>query len=374
MLLSLYIHIPWCMKKCCYCDFPTTTLHNKVPNKEYISHLLIDLKQSLLLIDGYSLKTIFIGGGTPSLLTIEMLEKLIDSIYKMVPLATNLELTIEVNPGTINENHLISYQTIGINRISIGVQTFNRNHLIHLGRLHRPEDATNIVSFASAIKFNSINLDIMYGLPNQTVNQALDDLRQAIALAPQHISWYQLTIEPNTIFWNTKPKLPKDDIIWDIYQQGNELLMSSGYQPYEISAYAHNKSYQCLHNMNYWRFGDYLGIGCSAHSKLTLPDGTIIRMVKVRNPFLYMKGKYLDKSYQVALSDLPFEYFMNRFRLFEIVPRNEFTQLTSLAENDIRSMLDQSINLGYISEYNKYWQITEKGKLFLNNLLELFLA
>ncbi|AKZ66015.1 putative oxygen-independent coproporphyrinogen III oxidase [Candidatus Palibaumannia cicadellinicola] len=293
-------------------------------------------------------------------------------ISKHLLLLSNLEITIEVNPGTVTEEHLISYKNIGITRISLGVQTFNTKQLIKLGRIHQPTEATNTALLVSNIGFNSLNLDLMYGLPNQTINQSLNDLRNAIALVPQHISWYQLVIEPKTIFGYNPPQLPNEEILWDIYNQGHELLITSGYQQYEISNYA-KPGYQCLHNINYWRFGDYLGIGCGAHSKLTQVDGTVLRIVKKKHPLVYMDGKYVEKYYQVSQIDLPFEYFMNRFRLLETIPRQEFTKLTSLNESTIRFALDQALSYGYIYESDTTWTITEHGKLFLNSLLELFI-
>ena len=213
----------------------------------------------------------------------------------------------------------------------------------------------------------------MHGLPNQSLEEALSDLKQAIALNPPHLSWYQLTIEPNTLFGSRPPTLPDDDALWDIFEQGDRLLTAAGYQQYETSAYA-KPGYRCEHNLNYWRFGDYLGIGCGAHGKLTQPDGRIVRTVKTRHPRGFMQGRYQEKQYEVDDAEKPFEYFMNRFRLLEAAPREEFARYTGLSEQTIRPQMDAAIAAGYVAESATHWQITEKGKLFLNSLLELFLA
>ena len=213
----------------------------------------------------------------------------------------------------------------------------------------------------------------MHGLPDQSLDEALDDLRQAIELNPPHLSWYQLTIEPNTLFGSRPPVLPDDDALWDIFEQGHQLLTAAGYQQYETSAYA-KPGYQCQHNLNYWRFGDYLGIGCGAHGKVTFPDGRILRTAKTRHPRGYMEGRYLERQHDVEAVDKPFEFFMNRFRLLEAAPRAEFARYTGLPESVIRPQIDEALAQGYLTECEDYWQITEHGKLFLNSLLELFLA
>jgi oxygen-independent coproporphyrinogen-3 oxidase len=226
---------------------------------------------------------------------------------------------------------------------------------------------------AEGLGLRSFNLDLMHGLPDQSLEEALDDLRKAIALNPPHLSWYQLTIEPNTLFGSRPPVLPDDDALWDIFEQGHQLLSAAGYQQYETSAYA-KAGYRCEHNLNYWRFGDYLGIGCGAHGKLTQPDGRIVRTVKTRHPRGFMKGNYLDKQHDVAENDKPFEFFMNRFRLLEAAPRADFARYTGMDERVIRPQIDAAIAAGYVIETAENWQITEKGKLFLNSLLELFLT
>ncbi|MCL6324354.1 MULTISPECIES: radical SAM family heme chaperone HemW [Pectobacterium] len=371
--LSLYIHIPWCVQKCPYCDFNSHALKGDVPHQEYVDHLLADLDTDLPLASGRELHSIFIGGGTPSLLSAEAMQALLDGVRARIPLTPDAEITMEANPGTVEADRFSGYQRAGINRISIGVQSFDPQKLTRLGRIHGPDEAKRAAHLATGLGLRSFNLDLMHGLPDQSLDEALDDLRQAIALNPPHLSWYQLTIEPNTLFSSRPPTLPDDDALWDIYEQGHALLSAAGYQQYETSAYA-KPGYQCQHNLNYWRFGDYLGIGCGAHGKLTFSDGRILRTVKVRHPRGYMQGTYLDKQHDVANDDRPFEFFMNRFRLLEAAPRADFTAYTGLEEHSIRPQLDQALAQGYLTETTTHWQITEHGKLFLNSLLELFLT
>ncbi|UQY43548.1 radical SAM family heme chaperone HemW [Mixta hanseatica] len=371
--LSLYIHIPWCVQKCPYCDFNSHALKGEVPHEEYVNHLLADLDRDLPLTSGREVATIFIGGGTPSLLSSAAMQQLLDGVRARLPLAAGAEITMEANPGTVEADRFSAYQAAGVNRISIGVQSFDSLKLQRLGRIHGPEEAKRAAHLAAGLGLRSFNLDLMHGLPDQSLTEALDDLRQAIALNPPHLSWYQLTIEPNTLFASRPPVLPDDDALWDIFEQGHQLLTAAGYQQYETSAYA-KPGYRCEHNLNYWRFGDYLGIGCGAHGKLTQPDGRIVRTVKTRHPRGFMAGEYLDKQYEVADEDKPFEFFMNRFRLLEPAPRQDFTRYTGLEEAIIRPQLDNALEKGYLTETPEYWQVTEKGKLFLNSLLELFLA
>ncbi|MDI6635500.1 MULTISPECIES: radical SAM family heme chaperone HemW [Pantoea] len=370
--LSLYIHIPWCVQKCPYCDFNSHALKGEVPHSEYVQHLLNDLDQDLPLTAGREVRTIFIGGGTPSLLSSEAMQQLMDGVRARLPLAADAEITMEANPGTVEADRFSGYQRAGINRISIGVQSFSPQKLTRLGRIHGPDEAVRAAQLAAGLGLRSFNLDLMHGLPDQSLEEALDDLRQAIALNPPHLSWYQLTIEPNTLFGSRPPVLPDDDALWDIFEQGHQLLSAAGYQQYETSAYA-KPGYRCEHNLNYWRFGDYLGIGCGAHGKLTQPDGRIVRTVKTRHPRGFMKGNYLDKQHDVPDEDKPFEFFMNRFRLLEAAPRADFQRYTGLNEAVIRPQIDAAIAAGYVQEQPEHWQITEKGKLFLNSLLELFM-
>lgn len=370
--LSLYIHIPWCVQKCPYCDFNSHALKDEVPHQAYVEHLLADLDADLPLISGRKISTVFIGGGTPSLLSAKAMHTLLDGVRKRVEVNNEAEISMEANPGTVEAERFHGYQQAGVNRISIGVQSFNADKLHRLGRIHGPDEAKQAAQLATHLNLRSFNLDLMHGLPDQSLAEALDDLRQAIALNPPHLSWYQLTIEPNTLFGSRPPQLPDDDALWDIFTQGHELLNAAGYQQYETSAYA-KPGYQCQHNLNYWRFGDYLGIGCGAHGKLTFADGRILRTVKTKHPRGFMQGKYREKLYDVPAQERPFEFFMNRFRLLEATPRAEFARYTGLDESVIRAPLDLALNKGYLEEKTDYWQVTDQGKLFLNSMLELFL-
>lgn len=370
--LSLYIHIPWCVQKCPYCDFNSHALKGEVPHDDYVAHLLADLDADLPLVTGREILTIFIGGGTPSLLSAEAMQTLMDGVRARIPVAADAEVTMEANPGTVEADRFSGYQKAGINRISIGVQSFGDDKLIRLGRIHDAGEAKRAARLAATLGLRSFNLDLMHGLPEQHLGEALSDLRQAIELAPPHLSWYQLTIEPNTSFGSRPPVLPDDDLLWDIFSQGHQLLTQAGYVQYETSAYA-KPGFQCQHNLNYWRFGDYLGIGCGAHGKISFADGRILRTVKTKHPRGYMEGRYLDQQNDVATEDRPFEFFMNRFRLLEAMPRSDFTDYTGLPESVVRPQIEAALNAGEISETATHWQITEHGKLFLNTLLERFL-
>ncbi len=369
--LSLYIHVPWCVKKCPYCDFNSHALKGELAENDYVTHLMADLDADLPLVLGRAISSIFIGGGTPSLLSAEAVQRLLDAVRMRVSLTDDVEITLEANPGTVDAERFAGYQRAGVNRLSIGVQSLNAQKLEQLGRIHSPQHAICAARLAESLAFN-VNLDLMHGLPDQTLEEALDDLHQIVALSPAHISWYQLTIEPNTAFHARPPVLPHEDILWEIGQQGHEKLLAAGYQQYEISAYA-RPGYQCRHNLNYWRFGDYLGIGCGAHGKITLCDGRIVRRIKNRHPVTFMQGRYLDKHYQVDIADRPFEFFMNRFRLLEETLRSDFSRLTGLTECHIRVQLDAAKKKGWLQETEEYWQVTEQGRWFLNSLLTLFL-
>ncbi|XKM12860.1 radical SAM family heme chaperone HemW [Orbaceae bacterium ac157xtp] len=370
--LSLYIHTPWCVQKCPYCDFNSHNIKQTPDYDAYINHLIEDLKADLPLVQQHQLQSIFIGGGTPSLFSATFIDRLLKQIALYIDFAPNIEITIESNPNSADAEQFKGYIEAGINRISIGVQSFQNDKLERLGRIHNTNDAITAAKLARSLNIHSFNLDLMHGLPNQTLDDALFDLQSAIDLSPTHLSWYQLTIEPNTLFGSKPPILPNEDLLWDIYQQGHQLLTSNGYQQYETSAYA-KPGFKCQHNLNYWRFGDYLGIGCGAHGKLTQANGDIIRTIKTRHPHGYMQGRYLEKSYTVPKDELPFEYFMNQFRLFEPAKKQQFTERTFLPISSIHTQMNNTISKGYITEDNDNWYLTNKGKLFLNSLLELFL-
>ena len=373
--LALYVHIPWCVQKCPYCDFNSHAQKQAIPEAEYVSALLDDLSADLAFVAGRTLSSIFIGGGTPSLFSAQAIGQLLAGIQERIPFDDNIEITLEANPGTVEAGRFAGYQSAGVNRFSIGVLSFNPLQLQKLGRIHDPAQAVAAAHQASALKLRSFNLDLMHGLPNQTLEQALDDLRQAIALAPPHLSWYQLTIEPNTAFGARPPRLPEDDTLWEIQEQGHELLLAAGYRQYEISAYA-KPGFECQHNLNYWRFGDYLGIGCGAHGKLTDPHtGTIHRTVKIKHPKGYLDPArpYLDQRWQVQSDELPFEYFMNRFRLFEPCPKQEFMDRTGLPLTQIASRMQAAIQKELMADDGDVWRVTELGHRYLNVLLEGFM-
>ncbi|WP_233143665.1 radical SAM family heme chaperone HemW [Aggregatibacter actinomycetemcomitans] len=374
--LSLYVHIPWCVQKCPYCDFNSHAQKGVIPEQDYVQHLLADLTADLARyqesVQQRPLHSIFIGGGTPSLFSPDTIAYLLARIEQHIPFAPNIEITLEANPGTAEAARFRGYAQAGVNRISMGIQSFSDEKLQKLGRIHNAEEAKSAVGFAGVSHLRSFNLDLMHGLPNQTLNEALDDLRQAIALAPPHLSWYQLTIEPNTMFAYRPPTLPDDDELWDIFEQGHQLLTAAGYQQYETSAYA-KAGFQCQHNLNYWRFGDYLAIGCGAHGKLNFPNGNILRYSKTKHPKGYMRGEYLYEGRLVSAEDRPFEFFMNRFRLLEPVPKSDFEQLTGLPLSAVENSIVWAQEQKFITETDRTWQITEHGKLFLNELLERFL-
>ena len=372
--LSLYVHVPWCVQKCPYCDFNSHGQKGDIPEAEYVQHLIDDLKADLHLVQGRKIHSIFIGGGTPSLLTGAAYTRLLKEVDSLIGLTDNCEITLEANPGTVETGRFKDYVKAGINRISIGVQSMQNDKLKALGRIHGADEASYAAQQASEAGLNSFNLDLMHGLPGQSLDDALSDLKQIIALNPPHISWYQLTIEPNTQFASKPPTLPQDETLWDIQEQGQALLAQAGYQQYEISGYA-KPGYQCQHNLNYWRFGDYLGIGCGAHGKVTdAKTGVITRTEKVKHPRGYMDiiKPYLYKSWQVEQDDLAFEFFMNRFRLIEPCPINDFNALTQQPLQSQQHALDKAINAGLLTKTDSHWHVTLQGQRFLNDLLALF--
>lgn len=373
--LSLYVHIPWCVQKCPYCDFNSHAHQGELPEKDYIDALLDDLEDELIWVQGRSLHSIFIGGGTPSLLSSHAMAQLLDGIAQRIHCPRDIEVTMEANPGTAEADRFAGYYAAGVNRLSIGVQSFENQQLKRLGRIHDSAQAIAAVDMAKKAGFKRFNLDLMHGLPGQTEEKAVDDLRQAIALEPTHLSWYQLTIEPNTAFASRPPTLPDEDRLWDIESAGKALLSQYNYQQYEISAYGQPGD-RAQHNLNYWRFGDYLGIGCGAHGKLTdIANGEIRRHVKVRHPkgYLTPQRNKLDQSWQVNAEDRPFEYFLNRLRLFERIPKQEFVDLTDQSIVSIKAPIERAQQLGLLDDHGAYWEVTKRGHLFLNDLLDLFI-
>lgn len=374
--LSLYIHIPWCVQKCPYCDFNSHAHQGELPQKAYIDALINDLDHELSWVQGRALHSIFIGGGTPSLLSGESVDLLLNAIAKRFTCEQNIEITMEANPGTAEAKRFKEYFQAGVNRLSLGIQSFDNQQLKRLGRIHNAQQAISAIELARQAGFERLNLDLMHGLPYQDAIQATADLKQAIALEPTHISWYQLTIEPNTAFASRPPKLPDHERLWDIETAGKQLLAAQGYDQYEISAYGKEND-RARHNLNYWRFGDYIGIGCGAHGKLTeRSHNKLIRRVKIRHPkgYLTPKRNPLDQCWEIANTERPFEYFLNRFRLFEPVPKLEFMELTGLPLSTVTTPINQGIKLGLIEERETDWRVTQQGHLFLNDLLDLFIG
>ncbi|MCW8092804.1 radical SAM family heme chaperone HemW [Alteromonas sp. ASW11-130] len=370
--LSLYVHIPWCVQKCPYCDFNSHGVKSAIPEKEYIQHLLDDLARDAELIGNRVIETIFIGGGTPSLFSEQGIADLLLGIKQRVEVKPDAEITMEANPGTMESARFDGYVQAGINRLSVGVQSFQSHHLSVLGRIHDAEQAKRAIKITQGSQLNSFNLDLMHGLPEQSIENALSDLHTAIQLAPPHLSWYQLTIEPNTPFYSKPPELPDDDVLWDIQAKGHDLLKQHGFQQYEISAYS-LPGRQCQHNLNYWRFGDYLGIGCGAHGKITHAEQRKIqRTVKVKHPRGYMDlaRPYLDQTIDVKQDDLAFEFFMNRFRLVEPCPVEDFEALTGTQLSAGQTAeLNKAQEDGLIEITDSHWKVTPKGHRYLNSLL-----
>lgn len=371
--LSLYVHIPWCVRKCPYCDFNSHTTPTRLPENAYVDSLLSDLQLELEHIAVRPLSSIFIGGGTPSLFSATAFARLLAGIQDLLPWQDAIEITLEANPGTFEQAKFAAYRQLGINRLSIGVQSFNDQHLTQLGRVHNANEAQQAVAIAQRAGFTNINLDLMHGLPGQDLTQALADLTCAIELQPNHISWYQLTIEPNTVFWNQPPVLPEDDSLWDIQQAGQALLAEQGFIQYEVSAYA-KPNKQAQHNLNYWQFGDYIGIGAGAHGKISSLDGRILRYWKTRQPNDYLNNQRRAGEQLLNNSELPFEFLMNALRLSKGVPSQLFTQRTGLPLNLLLESWEQAQSKGLMLSNPRRLATTEQGALFLNDLLQMFLT
>lgn len=373
--LALYIHIPWCVRKCPYCDFNSHAAGPTLPEEEYVDALLADLDVDLRHVHGRPLTSIFFGGGTPSLFSDRALGRLLAGVERRVAFAPDIEITLEANPGTFEQAKFKGYRALGINRLSIGVQSFQEAKLKALGRIHDGNEAIRAADMARAAGFDNFNLDLMHGLPEQSIEDALFDLRTAIAQAPTHLSWYQLTMEPNTVFWSQPPVLPEDDLLWDIQEAGQALLAAEGYAQYEVSAYA-RPGKQARHNLNYWTFGDFLGIGAGAHAKLSTPDGRIQRTWKTRLPKDYLdRSKAFQAGERVLEADeLPFEFLMNVLRLSEGAPAELFTQRTGLPVRQLDQARREAERLGLLQADDTRLVATAKGQLFLNDLLQLFLA
>lgn len=373
--LSLYIHFPWCIQKCPYCDFNSHALKNNVPEEHYLKRLLEDFNQSLPYVYNRPLHSIFMGGGTPSLFSPKSIGYLLAEINKQIAFSSTIEITLEANPGSVEEKQFHGFFAAGVNRLSLGIQSFHSGHLKTLGRIHDGDGAVRAIKAAINAGFSNFNLDLMHGLPNQTPEQALDDLKQALVFEPPHLSWYQLTIEPNTVFYKTKPTLPTDDALAAIQDQGEYLLAAHHYDHYEVSAFTKNGQ-MSQHNMNYWQFGDYLGIGAGAHEKLTnaCPDG-IIRRARMRQPkdYLDVTKPLIAEAQCITTKQLPFEFMMNALRLHQPIPRTLFETRTGLAWESLLPILQIAANKKLLQFDAQQMIVTPFGQKFLNDLLALFL-
>ncbi len=377
--LSLYIHFPWCIQKCPYCDFNSHAIKQGIPESEYIEALLRDLENDLPLVWGRKINTIFMGGGTPSLFSPESMDNLLAGIRARIPLSPNAEITMEANPGSIENERLSGFRETGINRVSIGVQSFNDEQLKRLGRIHDADTAINAIESAKRAGFDNFNIDLMFALPKQTVEQAMSDIETALSLSPSHISYYQLTIEPNTEFHHKPPQLPDDELAWEIFTQGKNKLAENNFQQYEVSAYSLEK-HNCRHNTNYWLFGDYLGIGAGAHAKISdANQQTITRYWKHRHPKEYLTSTLTSTGNSAVAgqrtlksNELVFEFLMNALRLTHGFDLQTFQKHTGLERDELYNKLAHFINQGLIIWNDDQHTISasEKGQLFLNDILE----
>jgi putative oxygen-independent coproporphyrinogen III oxidase len=374
--LSLYVHLPWCMRKCPYCDFNSYEARGALPDLEYVDALLQDLRSEWPLAQGRRIETVFLGGGTPSLFSGEAVARLLDGIRAQTVLAVDAEITLEANPGAIDAARFAAFRGAGVNRLSIGIQSFRDEQLRGLGRVHDAEEAERAVATAKAAGFASVNLDLMYGLPGDTVAGSVADLERALALEPSHISWYQLTLEPNTAFERRPPRLPDDEVVTAIEHEGRALLAAHGYGRYEISAYA-RAGQRCRHNVNYWQFGDYLGLGAGAHGKVTLPDeGAIVRRAKARNPRTYRQqagtAAAVVEERVATPPQAALEFLMNALRLLDGVPGAMFEARAGQPLAAIAAQCSAAVAHGWLAPDAAELRATTVGLEKLNRLLELF--
>jgi oxygen-independent coproporphyrinogen-3 oxidase len=376
--LSLYIHFPWCEKKCPYCDFNSHAISSDglgFDETSYLDALCRDLEESLPLIWGRRIHSIFIGGGTPSLLSSEGLDRLLADVRARIGMDSDIEITLEANPGSVEVSKFAAYAKSGINRISLGIQSFNNSHLKVLGRVHDQDEALNAIAIAKEF-FKEVNVDLMYALPEQTIEEAVQDIRTAISMQTTHLSLYHLTLEPNTLFAKFPPKIPDEDLAAEMQDQLLEEMEKAGFGRYEISAYAKNKS-QCFHNLNYWTFGDYLGIGAGAHGKISSAN-RILRTIKERHPEQYVQkvfspSKGLIEERTVDRDEVVFEFMLGALRLKDGVSMDLFEERTGILQLEIQDKIDEAIQVGLLESNPKRLQATRLGFQFLNNLQEIFL-
>jgi putative oxygen-independent coproporphyrinogen III oxidase len=379
--LSLYVHLPWCVRKCPYCDFNSHQLKSAAPDGSYIDALIRDFDSELPQVRGRRIDTVFFGGGTPSLFSPEDFNRLLGALRRRIEFADDVEVTLEANPGTIERGRFAGYKDAGINRVSLGAQTFGRQALQLLGRIHSADDTHRAVAELRAAKLDNFNLDLMYALPEQSLEEALEDVRIACDLKPAHISYYQLTLEPGTVFHARPPPLPDEEAAWEIQTAGQKLLAEAGFTQYEVSAYA-RPGQRCRHNLNYWLFGDYLGVGAGAHGKLSLAlPQRILRTTKPKQPREYQEqvhrlepGLGLGESSFIAAADLPFEFMLNALRLNEGFADRDYGLRTGLGMESLERKLAQALGRGLLERREDGWRPTELGRRFLNDLQASFLA
>jgi oxygen-independent coproporphyrinogen-3 oxidase len=370
--LALYVHIPWCVRKCPYCDFNSHERSGELPEREYVERLIGDLEDFLPSVWGRRVCSIFLGGGTPSLFSPESIETLLSGVRARVQLEPGAEITLEANPGTVEAARFAGFRHAGVNRISVGVQSFDDRMLAALGRIHGANEARRALA-AALHSFDNVNLDLMYGLPGQTLAMARSDIEEAVRLGAPHISAYQLTIEPNTVFWSKPPRLPQHDESADMQLTAEDVLRAEGYGHYETSAFA-RPGHRCRHNLNYWEFGDYLGIGAGAHGKLSFP-GRLTRHSRIKQPREYLLSKNsLIEDREVPAKEIPFEFMLNALRLVEGFPMTLFAERTGLPLATVEAKLAKAESRGLLERDWKRIRPSERGRHFLNELLELFLT
>lgn len=373
--LSLYIHFPWCVQKCPYCDFNSHQLKSNLNETEYVDALLADLEQDLPLIWGRTINTIFMGGGTPSLFSAQAMQRLLSGIRALLAIRPDAEITMEVNPGSQEFDHLAAYRQAGINRLSFGVQSLDNNKLKVLGRIHNAAQAINAIKKAQQAGFTNFNTDLMFALPDQTLSGARDDLNALMDLQPPHVSYYQLTLEANTLFAvKPPPGIPDEGVQQDMYFQGRDILSTAGYKQYEVSAYAGDNN-PSEHNLNYWRFGDYLGIGAGAHSKITRGhNGEIIRLVKQKHPQTYLntvrQNKRILEQKTLTPDDLLFEFLLNHLRLKEPMPLTRFSERTGLPVTRLTTLFIESVPENWYRLNEQSIALTETGFLNSDSILQ----
>lgn len=374
--LGLYIHFPWCVRKCPYCDFNSHAVDGAIPEQAYIDALLADLELDLASVGSRRIETIFMGGGTPSLFSPGAIRRLIDGIAARVELAADAEITLEANPGTVEAGRFEGYRQAGVNRLSMGIQSFNDDHLRRLGRIHSGAEARAAAAMARGAGFDNFNLDLMFGLPEQTPEDARADVEQALTLQPTHVSFYQLTLEPNTLFHRYPPVLPGEDTTWQIQQTCQAVLKESGFVQYEVSAYA-QEGRRCRHNLNYWQFGDYLGIGAGAHGKFMAAGGAVLRCWKHKQPqqFLKLAGtpECRGGAHRVSTEDLPVEFLMNHLRLRDGFALRTYTERTGLTPESLEPGLSRAVEHGLLDQTRGVIRCTDTGWNFLDNVLMQFL-